>query len=108
MARKQRSYEKKSCPYCGERFIAKRGNPRYPTKDHVNPRVLGGGPSITVCGDCNSRKGGMPLEDWLCFLREERPRQLPATLRQVNSIRHALFIPKDSLLRKVLIELQGF
>jgi 5-methylcytosine-specific restriction endonuclease McrA len=106
MARKQKVYQGRPCPYCGERLVASRSDSRlFPTKDHLNPRALGGGPWIIVCRGCNNRKGCMPLEEWLALMKHERPHQIPAIMEHIGKVRYALYIPKDSKLRSVLAEL---
>lgn len=78
MGRRQRAFHGKTCPYCGERMVnGKSYHRRFPTKDHLNPRSRGGGPSIVVCRQCNADKGNMPLEDWINYLLAERPAQNP-------------------------------
>lgn len=91
-----------ACPYCGDLMNGARGRPKCPTKDHVNPRALGGGPTITVCAACNNLKADMPLEDWLEFLMENRPTRLPHVLREFRAVAHRIQIPKEGRLRNVL------
>ena len=61
------------CPYCGDTMAIparKRGrprvsHPRFPTRDHINPKHAGGGDTVIVCRQCNSDKGGLTLNEWL-------------------------------------------
>lgn len=107
--RKQKVHEGKRCPYCGERMVAGRSDHRrFPTKDHLNPRALGGGPAIIVCRECNNQKGCMPLGDWIKFLIADRPEQVAPTVAQLRRVSFALFVPKDSELRRVLKQAQTF
>lgn len=79
-----------------------RGEKRAATKDHVNPKVLGGGPVIMVCAECNNLKGSAPLEDWLDFLMAERPTRIPHVIRELRAIAYMLHIPKEGRLRITL------
>lgn len=107
--RKLKGLRGRSCPYCGLPFIDCGVNhPRFPTKDHLNPRFLGGGPTIIVCRECNNLKDKMPLEDWLVFLMKERPKQIAPTMAELRHVRHMLFVPKESDLREVLVAAQEF
>lgn len=92
----------KPCPYCGDPMNGSRYSRKSPTKDHVNPKALGGGPTITVCAECNNLKGRMPLEDWLEFIMETRPTRMPHIMREFQAIAYRLHVPKDSRLRSVL------
>jgi 5-methylcytosine-specific restriction endonuclease McrA len=47
------------CWYCGL-TLGKRSR----THDHFIARTLGGTSFVTACGDCNSRKGDLDVEDW--------------------------------------------
>ena len=63
----------KPCPYCGKAMNG--GHQRrsdYPTRDHVNPRVAGGGPTIMVCQGCNNDKGSKSLMEWADTLEARR------------------------------------
>lgn len=61
-----------SCPYCGiimntmPRGDGKNNNyfNDIPSRDHVNPRIKGGGPTIIVCIKCNGDKDNLSLIDW--------------------------------------------
>lgn len=92
----------KPCPYCGEPMNGSRYSKKDPTKDHVNPKSLGGGPTIMVCSECNNLKRSMPLEDWLEFIIENRPTRIPHIMREFQSIAYLLHVPKESRLRNVL------
>lgn len=92
----------KICPYCGDPMDGSKKGRKSPTKDHVNPRALGGGPTITVCFECNGTKGDRPLEDWLDFLMENRPTRIPHVMREFRAIAHRLHVPKEGRLREVL------
>lgn len=55
----------RQCPYCSARMIGR--TPRRadsPSRDHVNPRALGGGPIIMCCRRCNLDKSDLPLREW--------------------------------------------
>ena len=54
------------CTYCEQRLLIANG--RYPTKDHVNPVRLGGGPKVNCCSICNEKKGGMSISEWVAYL----------------------------------------
>lgn len=92
----------KICPYCGGPMSGSKFSRKAPTKDHVNPKALGGGPTITVCAACNNLKGKMPLEDWLEFIIENRPARVPHIMREFRAISYRLHIPKEGRLRSVL------
>lgn len=59
----------KPCPYC-RRSMKGYGSQRrdVPTRDHVNPRVRGGGPTLIVCRKCNSDKADLSLREWAAVL----------------------------------------
>lgn len=60
-----------NCPYCNGRM---RGRGRYaPTRDHINPRKRGGGPTITVCQSCNVFKADKSVLEWLQWIETNRP-----------------------------------
>lgn len=96
----------KPCPYCGNLMNGSRGSKKSPTKDHVNPKSLGGGPTIIVCAECNNLKRSQPLEDWLEFIMENRPTRIPHIMREFEAIAYRLYVPKDGRLRSVLREAQ--
>lgn len=53
------------CPYCGAVMKGQRvTHANHPTREHVVPRALGGGPTIIVCRRCNNHKGDMTLDEW--------------------------------------------
>ena len=58
-----------ACPYCGRtlRLNAKRSG-QAPTRDHVNPKSLGGGPTIICCRRCNQHKADQALSEWAATL----------------------------------------
>lgn len=54
----------RACPYCGIRMTGKTPQFNSPTRDHVNPRVLGGGPVVMCCRRCNQDKTSLTLREW--------------------------------------------
>lgn len=75
------------CPYCG---IKMNGKPRehgphradMPSRDHINPRSQGGGPTIMVCRRCNLDKADRTLAEWLNDLEHSGDRRF----RRVNDL----------------------
>ncbi|MDI1263900.1 MAG: hypothetical protein PS018_11645 [bacterium] len=63
----------KPCPYCNGKMAVSKNHARpplnIPTRDHLNPRVNGGGPTIICCRRCNGNKSDHPLREWRDFLR---------------------------------------
>lgn len=63
----------KPCPYCRNKMIyfggkqTNHGNSV--SRDHVNPQVNGGGPTIICCRRCNTHKTDHALHEWRDFLR---------------------------------------
>lgn len=86
------NYHGKRCPYCGFIMIAKghaldRGM-RYPTRDHVVPRMRGGTAILIVCAACNGEKGGMMPDAFL--ERRTGCRRTIARLAMVSALRKEL------------------
>ena len=79
------------CVYCGGEFPVEALS-----VDHVQPRVRGGdrsgGNLVTACGGCNTRKGHLPLAEFLAgepvaaanFFRLAAPHVWPRHLRAVR------------------------
>lgn len=59
----------KPCPYCRNPMSGRSGNHgNAPTREHVNPRVRGGGPIVIACRKCNTDKGDLSLREWATIL----------------------------------------
>lgn len=95
----------RQCPYCGTQ-MAITSRLYHPTRDHLIPRKDGGNVCIIVCFSCNNLKADTPLEDWLLFMLEHRPKQLLNTMRAISAVRHALTVPADSRLQAVFNRLR--
>lgn len=66
------SVQGRLCPYCGIKMYGK-GNSKTnaPTRDHVHPRVLGGGPVVMCCLRCNRDKDSLTLREWADAMRQQ-------------------------------------
>ncbi len=56
------------CAYCGIRMKGRAPRLDSPTRDHVNPRVNGGGPIVMCCRRCNQDKMALTLREWVGVL----------------------------------------
>ena len=55
------------CAYCKRTMDAR--SPRLmPTRDHTEPRSMGGLHTVWACADCNNIKGNMTFKSWLEFM----------------------------------------
>lgn len=65
------------CPYCDKPMEPRRtiaGRMAMPTRDHIEPRVLGGSGAafntVVACCQCNNDKDCMTLEQWYFHLKQ--------------------------------------
>lgn len=65
------------CPYCAGIMVKSlnQNSGRNPTRDHMIPKVRGGGRTLIVCSACNLNKGNFTLREWLAVLLVERDRR---------------------------------
>jgi hypothetical protein len=66
-----------------------------PTRDHVNPRVLGGGPTIMCCRRCNQDKSSLTLREWAGVLygRKDYRAKIVAALADDLEAGRLYFVP---------------
>ena len=83
------------CPYC---CAGMRGKRNAPTRDHINPKSRGGGPSIKVCAACNNFKADMPVLVWLEWLEANRPSRLRTVVRMYYNKQILRFVSDDELM----------
>lgn len=79
MSRRVNAFEQQNgrCWYCHRQMVleGEQADPLLATREHVTPRaVVGPGfahpPAILVCAECNGKRGTMPLDEWLGWLRK--------------------------------------
>ena len=66
------------CPYC-DRLM--KGRRHAPTRDHINPKSRGGGPTVICCAVCNVFKADRSVVEWLSWIAANRPHRLRAIIR---------------------------